>query len=94
MCVFLPRFQCELNPIERCWCHAKKYTRAHTSGSIIRLRKITPEGLQSVSKELINRFFLTCKDFEKAYADSNTCMYHSRQKCEGIQIPPYGVCGC
>ena len=39
MCVFIPKFHCELNPIERCWCHAKKYTRAHCNGSIIRLRK-------------------------------------------------------
>jgi hypothetical protein len=32
MCVFIP---CELNPIERCWCHVKKFTRAHCNGSII-----------------------------------------------------------
>lgn len=25
------RFHCELNPIQRCWCHAKKYTRAQTA---------------------------------------------------------------
>ena len=23
-CVFIPKFHCELNPIERVWCHAKK----------------------------------------------------------------------
>lgn len=34
ICLFIPRFHCELNPIERCWCHAKKYTRAHCNGSI------------------------------------------------------------
>jgi hypothetical protein len=73
MCQFLPRFHCELNPIERCWWHAKRYTRAHCNGSIIRLRKIVPEGLASVSKELIHRFFLTCKDFEKAYNNGYTC---------------------
>ena len=73
MCLFIPRFHCELNPIERCWCHAKKYTRAHCNGSIIRLRKIIPEGLASVSKELITRFFHTCKDYEMAYGDGHTC---------------------
>ena len=30
MCVFIPKFHCELNPIERCWCHAKKFTIGHT----------------------------------------------------------------
>ena len=26
-CIFLPKYHCELNPIERVWGHAKKYTR-------------------------------------------------------------------
>ena len=73
MCLFLPRFHCELNPIERCWCHAKRYTRAHCNGSIVRLRKVVLEGLATVSKDLIHRFFLTCKDYEKAYAGGHSC---------------------
>ena len=73
MCLFLSRFHCELNPIEWCWCHAKKYTRAHANGSIIRLRKIVPEGLASVSKEMISHYFLTCRDFERAYREGHTC---------------------
>ena len=27
--LFLPKFHCELNPIERCWAQAKRYTREH-----------------------------------------------------------------
>ena len=73
MCLFLPKFHCELNPIERCWCHAKKYTRGHCNGSIIRLRKIVPEGLATVNRELIHRFFLTCTDYERAYSEGHTC---------------------
>lgn len=64
MCIFLPRFHCELNPIERCWCHAKKHTRANCNGSIIRLRKIVPEALATVTEDMIQKFFLTCKDYE------------------------------
>ena len=26
-CLFLPKFHCELNPIERVWCHAKRIKR-------------------------------------------------------------------
>ena len=51
MCIYIPKYHCELNPIERCWCHAKKHTRAYVNGSIIRLRKVIPEGLETVSKE-------------------------------------------
>ena len=25
--IYLPKFHCELNPIERCWCHAKRMYR-------------------------------------------------------------------
>lgn len=73
MCLFIPRFHCELNPIERCWCHAKRYTRAHCNGSIVRLRKIIPEGLATVSNELISSFFLTCIDYEEAYREGHSC---------------------
>ena len=27
--IFIPKFHCELNPIECCWCHSKRYTRSH-----------------------------------------------------------------
>jgi transposase len=31
--VFLPKFHCELNPIERCWCHAKRLYRLNAPSS-------------------------------------------------------------
>ena len=27
--MFLPKFHCELNPIERVWCQAEQFTRSH-----------------------------------------------------------------
>ena len=62
-----------MNPIERVWCHAKKYARANCNGSIVRLRKIVPVALATTTKDLIRKFFLTCKDFENAYKDGHTC---------------------
>ena len=29
-CIFLPKFHCELNPIEKYWSQAKCYIHAHT----------------------------------------------------------------
>ena len=35
ICLYLPQYHCELNPIERNWCHAKKVARQNVNGSII-----------------------------------------------------------
>lgn len=70
--MFYPKFHCELSPIERVWCQAKKYTRAYADGTITRLRKIVPEGLDSVTLCQIHKFFRTCRDYEKAYQDGGS----------------------
>ena len=69
VCIFFPKFHCELSPIKRVWCQSKKHTRAYADGTITRLRKIVPEGFDSVTKEQIYKFFRTCRDYEKAYRE-------------------------
>jgi hypothetical protein len=71
--LYLPKFHCELNPIERVWCHAKKHTRAYCNGSIVRLRKIVPESLEGIPKDTIARFFVKSQDYEDAYRDGHSC---------------------
>ena len=75
LCMYYPKFHCELNPMERCWCHAKKHTRAHANGSIVRLRKIVPESLDmySCSQELIMKFMRKARDYLRAYREGSTC---------------------
>ena len=31
---FIPKFHCEMNPVEQVWGQAKRYTRAHTNFTI------------------------------------------------------------
>ncbi len=64
LCVFFPKYHCELNAIERNWCHAKQYSRANCNGSIVRLRRIVPEALETVTTELMDNFFKTCRMYE------------------------------
>ncbi len=71
LCVYFPKYHCELYAIERNWCHAKQYSRAHCNGSIIRLRRIVPEALETVSTELLNKFFVTCRMYERAYREGH-----------------------
>ena len=72
ICVFFPKFHCKLNPIEHNWCHAKKEARKYVNGSIVRLREVVPKSLDCVTNDL-NKFFRTCRDYEKAYRAGHTC---------------------
>ena len=67
--MFFPKFHCELSVIERVGCHSKKHTRAYANGSIVRLRRLVPEGLDSVTTDMIKKFFRTCREYEKAYRE-------------------------
>ena len=72
ICIYYPKFHCELSPIERVWCQSKKHTRAYADGTITRLRKIVPEGLDNVTLQQMKRFFRTCRDYENAYREGGT----------------------
>ena len=56
-CIFLPKFHCELNPIERCWAQAKRYTPSHCNYSITGLRKNVPQALDSITVENIQNHY-------------------------------------
>ena len=73
ICMFFPKFHCELNAIERGWCHQKIYTRRYANGSIVRLRKTLPESIDTCTPDLISKFFKTCRDYMKAYRGGYNC---------------------
>ena len=68
ICLYLPKYHYELNPIERNWCHAKKVARQYyANGSIVQLQKVVPTSLDAVSLEMMNKFYRTCNDYEMSY---------------------------
>ena len=69
--MFIPKFHCELNPIERVWCHAKHYTRTHCDYSFPNLEKIIDTALDSVSIELIRKYFRKVREYQRAYREGN-----------------------
>ena len=67
--LFIPKFHCELNPIERVWGQAKVYTRTHTNFTLQRLRQIIRPGLDSVGADLIRKYFRKALEYERAYLE-------------------------
>lgn len=67
--IFLPKFHCELNPIERVWGQAKKYSRAYTNFTFVRLRTIIDPALDSVAIDLIRKYFRRVREYERAYLE-------------------------
>ena len=49
----IPKFHCELNPIERVWSQSKRYTKAYCKYSITSLRKLIIPALETVTLENI-----------------------------------------
>ena len=70
-CVFIPKFHCELNPIERVWAQSKRYTRAYCDYTIGSLRRSIPLGLKSVSKENIVNYVRHCRNYMFAYLEGS-----------------------
>lgn len=68
-CIMLPKFHCEFNPIERCWAQAKRYSRAYCNYSIVGLRKVVPDALDSVTHENICNHFRKVRQYMFGYVE-------------------------
>ena len=69
---FIPKFHCELNPIERVWAQSKKYSRANCDYSFKGLENIVEPALESVSLDSIRKFFRKMRDYLRAYREEIT----------------------
>ena len=69
VCIMLPKFHCELNPIERCWGQAKRYTRSFANYTLPRLRTNVPNGLDSVTLDNIKNYFRKARQYMFAYLE-------------------------
>ena len=66
-CMLLPKFHCEINPLERCWAQAKRYVRSHTNYTLSGLRQNVPNGLDSVTITNIQNHYRKVRHYMFGY---------------------------
>ena len=71
-CFFLPKYHCQLNPIERVWGRAKKYTKEQCDYVFSGLQGAIVTALQSVDIDLVRKYFRKTRDYMRAYREGNT----------------------
>ena len=72
ICLFLPRYHCELAPIERAWSFAKWYCRRYCEYTMDALRCLVPQALAMVNPEKIRQYFNNCFRICSLYAGGMT----------------------
>ena len=65
----LPKFHCELNPIERVWAQAKRYSKAYCKYSIQSLRNTIIPALDSVTFESMQKHFRKVRHYMFGYLE-------------------------
>lgn len=58
--MFYPKFHCELNHIERFWCHGKQYARENCDYTLDSLRRNVPLALAHVKNSTILSNYNSC----------------------------------
>ena len=69
ICIFLPKFHPELNPIERVWAQLKRFTKGHCKYTLPSLRKNIPLAYDSVTLENIKNHFRKVRHYMYAYLE-------------------------
>ena len=65
----LPKFHCELNPIERVWAQSKRYTKAYCKYNIQSLRNNIILALDTVTIDHMSNYFRKVRHYMFGYLE-------------------------
>jgi hypothetical protein len=66
-CIFLPKFHCELNPIEYYWAWVKRWFRSRCNGNFATSKKLFADALDACPGDVIRRFFRRSNRYASVY---------------------------
>ncbi|VDB84740.1 unnamed protein product [Peniophora sp. CBMAI 1063] len=90
--LFLPKFHCELNPIEQCWCMAKEwYRRQPPSDKEADLERNVLESLVRIPLESMRRFFNRSWRFGCAYKVLSAPFLTNSGDIVAIELPKFSL---
>lgn len=69
--LFLPKFHCELNPIERVWGHAKRELRKTCDYTTTSITNRLPGVLNGIPVDSVRRYYRAVNRFVQAYQYGN-----------------------
>jgi len=69
---FIPKFHCELNPIEQIWAESKRYTREHCDYTFNTLEATIGPSLDGINIHLIRKYFRKMREILAAYRNGVT----------------------
>lgn len=72
ICIFLPKYHPELNPIEWVWAQAKRHTKAYCKYTLPSLRKHIPLAFETIKPENIQNYYRKVRQYMFAYLEGLT----------------------
>ncbi|KIJ28802.1 hypothetical protein M422DRAFT_269851 [Sphaerobolus stellatus SS14] len=98
-CYFLPKFHCELNPIEMYWGWTKIRVRVASDGTFPKAKELVPEILDSCPVKTIRAFFRKSWRYMDAYrrglnakqAEFAVKKYRSHRRCAPTVMMSVGI---
>eukprot|EP00122_Pirum_gemmata_P016386 Pgem_evm2s15317 len=89
--IFLPKFHCEINPIEKLWGFSKRYCRANCDYNFKSLENMVPISLSSCSVTTIQKYFRNATNIIHMYSYGHSvelAQFVTKQYKSHRPIPP------